>query len=470
MLSGWKENLRKLKGLVHGGLWDVDTESLSRGRTFLLRQGQLVMLVLRDFAADRCLLQASALTYATLLSIVPLLALMFSLLKGLGVQDTLEPIILQQLAVGSERIVAEIIGYIENTNVGRLGMAGMVTLFLTVLMLLSNIEKSFNAIWDVEETRPLFRRFADYFSVVMIGPVFILLAISMTSTLQSTAFLRALQEQAYVGEVIVLIFKVLPYVGMWIAFTALYVFMPNIKVNIRAAVIGGIFGGTLWQLAQWGYVHFQFGVARYNAIYGTMAALPILMVWIYLSWLIVLLGLEVTYASQNLRTVRREIRGVKINYSSRELAALNIMLVAGEAFVKGERSWTMTRIAAVLDLPPRLARQILLQLVRLGFLSEVNREEDDDVAYQPGRIPQKILLHEVVRALREDGVSCATRMGNTPEQDVVHELENRLDEASRQALDDLTLQDLVERVIREKKEGRTQERGEEEKRKSSVAQ
>ena len=455
MLSDLKDKLRKLKGLVRGGLWEVESEGLSRGRTFLLRQGQLMMLVIRDFIADRCLLQASALTYASLLAIVPLLALMFSLLKGLGVQNTLEPIILQQFAVGSEQIISEIIRYIENTNVGRLGVAGMVTLFLTVLMLLSNIEKSFNSVWGVEETRPLFRRFADYFSVVMIGPIFILVAISMTSTLQSTAFLQALREMAYVGDVIVLVFKVLPYVGMWIAFMALYIFMPNTKVNIRAAVIGGIFGGTLWQLAQWGYVHFQVGMSRYNAIYGTMAALPILMVWIYLSWLIVLLGLEVTYASQNLRTVRREIRGVKVNYSSRELAALNIMLVLGEAFVRGERSWTMTRIASTLDLPPRLARYILSQLVQLGFLSEVNREEDDDVAYQPGRTPQKILLHEVVKGLREDGVPCTTRMGNTPEQDVVRELEDRLDESGRMALEDLSLQDLVERVL--KKKGELQE-------------
>lgn len=462
MLDDLKDKLRKLKGLVHGGLWDIEAESLSRGRIFLLRQGQLLMLVVRDFIADRCLLQASALTYASLLSIVPLLALMFSLLKGLGVQNTLEPLILQQLAVGSERIVSEIISYIENTNVGRLGVAGLITLFLTVLMLLSNIEKSFNAVWGVEETRPLFRRFADYFFVVMIGPVLVLVAISMTSTLQSTAFLQALKEQAYVGDLIVLIFKVLPYVGMWVAFTSLYIFMPNTKVSIRAALTGGIFGGTLWQLAQWGYVYFQVGVARYNAIYGTMAALPILMVWIYLSWLIVLLGLEVTYASQNLRTVRREIRGTKVNFFSRELAALNILLVVGEAFIQGERSWTLNRLAAELDLPPRLGRDILAQLVRLGFLSEVNREQDDDLAYQPGRAPQHILLHTVVKAMREDGVSC-TRLGTPPERDVVRELGRRLEESGRLALENLTLQDIVERILDEKQSAEGSEKEKKEK-------
>ncbi len=152
------------------GIWEVDPGDLSRGRLFLLRQAQTFSLATRDFFADHCLMRASALTYTTALSIVPLLALMFSLLKGLGVQNKLEPMILDRIAVGSENIVTEIIGYINNTNVGRLGTVGLVVLIVTVVTLLSNIEKSFNFIWGVEETRPLFRRFADYLSVVLIGP------------------------------------------------------------------------------------------------------------------------------------------------------------------------------------------------------------------------------------------------------------------------------------------------------------
>ena len=131
---------------------------------------------------------------------------------------------------------------------------------------------------------------------------------------------------AYVGELVTVLFKVLPYVAMWAAFAFLYTFMPNIKVNLRAAIVGGIFGGTLWQISQWGYVNFQIGVAKYNAIYGTMAALPILMVWIYVSWMIVLLGLEVTYAWQNLRNLRQEALSDGEGFASRQWLALTVVL------------------------------------------------------------------------------------------------------------------------------------------------
>jgi membrane protein len=335
-MSRFSEKLQKAKDFLGRDVWEFEPAELSRARAFLLRQTQVALLVVRDFQADRCLLRASALTYVTLLSIVPVFALMFSLLKGLGVQNTLEPIILKEIAIGSEQIVTEIIRYINNTHVGRLGTVGLITLVLTVLALLSNIEETFNTIWGVQETRSLYRRFSDYFSVLIFGPIFVLVAISMTTTLESQAFVQTLMEMAYVGEVIYFLFKVLPFIAMWAAFTFLYIFMPNIKVDFRAALIGGIFGGTLWQLAQWSYLFFQVGVARYNAIYGTMAALPIFMVWIYVSWIIVLLGMEVSYAYQHLRHIRLEIRGETVNFASREMIALTILLQVAEAFNRGE--------------------------------------------------------------------------------------------------------------------------------------
>jgi membrane protein len=388
------------------------------------------------------MLRASALTYTSLLSIVPLLALMFAVLKGFGVQNTLEPLILERIAVGSEEIVDNIITYINNTNVGSLGTVGLVALVVTVLALLSNIEESFNHIWGVKETRSLMRRFADYFSVVTFGPTFVLAAVSMTATLQTQGFLRHLMSLAFVGQLIFLLFKVLPYLAMWAAFTFLYVFMPNIKVEIRSALIGGIIGGTLWQLGQWGYVHFQVGVARYNAIYGTLAALPILMVWIYFSWLIVLLGLEVTYASQNLKTIRQEFRGGDVNFSSRERVALTVLMVLSGTFLKGERPWTKERIGEELELPPRLVRSILGDLVRLGFVSEVQGEVQD--AFQPGRSPETLEVFEVVRALRDDGVDYL-QVAQRPERDQAVALVARLEEVQQQALEGMTIRELVRR-------------------------
>lgn len=436
----------KIKSFLLQDLWLIDATRLPWFQGLLLRQARVGTAVIQGFLADSCMLRASALTYATLLSIVPLLALMFALLKGFGVQNTLEPLILEHLALGAEDIVSQIIRYIDNTNVARLGVVGLAALILAVLALLSNIEKSFNHIWSVDETRPLLRRFADYFSVVAIGPIFVIAAISMTSSLASNELVTHLQENTYLGPMVLLLFKAIPFVGMWVTFTALYIFMPNTRVNYTAALVGGIFGGTLWQLAQWGYVHFQVGVGRYNAIYGTMAALPIFMVWLYVSWLIVLLGVEMTYAWQNLRLVPSDIRGSEVNFASRELVSLTAMLAVSESFYRGESRWDSSQVATRLDLPPRLAHDILQQLVRLGFLSEVKDGARESYAYQPGRALESLTVHDLLQGLKQDGINY-TRLRSTPEREVVREIESTIEAAGRSALANMTLQDLVKEMI-----------------------
>jgi membrane protein len=427
------------------GIWEINPQGLNPAQRVLLRVGQLGSRVVRDFVADRCLLRASALTYTSLLSFIPLLALMFSMLKGLGVQNKLEPLIIEHIAVGSEEVITRVIEYINNTNVGRLGVFGLVFLIMTVLTLLSNIEESFNSIWYVRETRSLMRRFSDYFSVVILGPIFLLLAVSMTSALKTQAFVLQLREMAYVGVLIVFLFKVLPYMAMWAAFTFLYTFMPNIKVHLRAALVGGIFGGTLWQLTQWAYVNFQVGVSKYNAIYGTMAALPILMVWIYLSWVIVLLGLEVAYAWQNLRNLRQEALGGEANFASFELMSLTVVVLLAERFQRGEEPLEAQEIAAQLDMPPKLTRNILSNLVRLRILSEITLEGREEVCFQPGRAPDSTEVFSLLTQIEEDGADYS-KLKRTPEREVVFGVAQRLQRAGIGELQGLTVKDLVDQL------------------------
>ena len=448
-MSGFKEKIRQIQNFLDKGIWEVESSGLSRTRGFLLRQGQLVLLVYREFMADGCLLRASALTYATLLAIVPLFALAFAVLSGLGVQKTLQPMLLEQITIGSQEIVNQILTYIENTNFTRLGAVGMVTLILTVLMLISNVEISFNQIWGVKETRSLFRRFADYTSVLLLGPVFLFVAISMTSTLESQSLVQALMEQAVVGEVVLFLFRVLPYVAMWAAFIFLYVFMPNIKVRLSAALIGGIAGGTMWQLAQWGYVNFQVGVARYNAIYGTMAALPILMAWIYLSWAIVLLGAEIAYAWQNLTTIRREMREQKVNYLSQEMVALTVMASVAGRFERGEDPWGMEKIAECLALPPRLGRVVIDELVAMRYLSAVRAGESEDLLYQPAKPPGQVRVDEFIQSFRGSGAQVGDQE-RVPEWESVREIEGRITRAEAEVLKGMTLSDLATRRSAEK--------------------
>lgn len=451
-MAPMKEYLEKIRRFLIYDLWRIDPHELTRWRVFWLRQAQIFWLVIRDFKADNCMLRASALTYATLLSIVPLLALMFSLLKGLGVQDVLEPFLIQNLAIGSQEVVGQIFRYIENTQFGRLGTIGLIVLVLTVLALLSNIEKSFNHIWRVQETRTLMRRFADYFSVVLLSPLLILAAVSISTSLQSQTLVQKLLETAYVGEAVLLLFKLIPFVVMWAAFIFLYLFMPNTRVRIQAALIGGIVGGTLWQLVQWGYVHFQVGVGKYNAIYGTMAALPIFIVWLYLSWMIVLFGVELTYAVQNIGTVRQELGAEKINFACRQRLALTVLLLTGEAFYRGEPAWSRERIGGELKLPPRVAGDLLDEMVHLGLLAVLCEESGELLCYQPGRALDALTVEGLFRELREDGASYPQNF-RLPSRELVDEMEQQLQQAEAETLGEMTVQDLVMRRIAEKGKG-----------------
>lgn len=390
-------------------LWEQDPRQLSRWQAFALHQLQTAALVIQDFLRDRCMLRASALTYTSLLAIVPLLALTFALLKAFGVQNALEPLIFEKLNVGSQEVVTSLLTYVENTQVGRMGVFGLLFLLIAVISLLSNIEDSFNHIWGVRGLRPLMRRFADYLSVLMVGPVLLIAAISMTSSLTSHRLVQRLLDMQVLGSLILTLFKLGPYLLMWIAFAILYVFMSNTRVEWSSAFAGGILGGTLWQLAQWSYVNFQVGVAKYNAIYGTMAALPIFMIWVYLSWNIVLLGLEFSYARQNLRSAGRDLRGTEVNRNSFERVALTLLLLLAARFEKGEPPLGHEQLAYQLSLPPRLCAFVLDKLEGLGFVSEVCAGANNRRRYQLGRSAENLSLADILSGLDALGVDVNMR-------------------------------------------------------------
>lgn len=328
------------------------------------------------FKRNECVQKAAALTFSTLLAFIPLLAIMFALLKGLGVHNTIEPLLLENLTVVSEDVVFKIIDYINNTNVARLGSVGLVMLVFTVLALISNIEKSFNSLWKVSETRSLFRRFADYFSVVTLGPLFLLAAISMNTSLRNQHLVQWLLDKPVFGDMLLLLFEVLPFVVIWAAFIFLYMFIPNTKVNILSAVIGGMSAGTLWLVTQWGYVTFQYGVAKYNAIYGTMAALPIFMIWVYLSWMIALLGLLVCWAHQNrLRLGRLLWQGRTVAWQP--LQVLEVVLLVYNRFVRSKKCWAVEELLEHVEMSAETAKQVLSHLQDQGVVMVACEEPSD---------------------------------------------------------------------------------------------
>lgn len=440
-----KSRLQHSREFLRRGLWEIDSAELRAGRRLFLKSLQFALAVGREFFADKCLLHASALAFTTILSFIPFLAVMFALMKGFGAATELEILILNHLALGSEEVVDAVFTYINNTSMAKLGTFGVIFLLLTVLTLLNSIENSFNHIWRVQETRSLARLVSDYLSMTIFGPILILAAISMTTTLESQALVKYLLGMEVIGTIILTLFKIFPYLAMWAVFTGVYLFMPNTRISPRAALLGGAFGGILWQLLQWGYVTFQVGVTRNNAIYGTMAALPVFMLWVYISWVIVLLGLEVTFAIQNFRTIRQEFRGDKLSTEGREAAALAILLSSAAVFIKGDKPLTVEDLSLRLNLSHRFTSQSLSFLVRCGFLNEVAQGKEDLSAYQPAMDVGSLPLQQVLQRMRLEGEELKfVRMGATGW--VVEELQRTLAAAQSSALAGITLRELVERM------------------------
>jgi len=409
-------------------LRQMDPEDYQGMRQHGARYLQLTLLVTRNFLNDQCLLRASALAFTTILSLVPFLALAFSVLKGFGVQRRVEPLVMAQLSGGSQEIASRIINYINNTSMGSLGAFGLLALIVAVITLLGNIEEALNAIWGVDETRSLQRKFSDYISVVIVAPILIFTAVSMTSFLESQSVLKWLVENSYAGDFLLSILHLIPYMITWIALTFLYIYIPN------------TLAGTFWQVAQWGYIHFQVGVANYNAIYGTLSVLPVFMVWIYTSWLIVLFGAEIVHACQNITIFRRELRTPEINFRLRELLALAVLQDVVTAFVSGAPSWTAQRLEDELDLPARILRELLDELVTSGLLVTTAEEP---AAYQPAREPDQILMTDVLSILRDFGGTWQPQRLTRGEEQL-QKIIAEVDAAAKNALSGMTLRDLAE--------------------------
>lgn len=347
-------------------------------------------------------------TFYSLLSVVPVAAMAFGIAKGFGFERALEKQLLEKLQ-GQEEVVTRIINFahslLETTKGGIIAGAGVAILFWTVIKVLGNIESSFNLIWGIKKPRSLARKFSDYLSIMLICPILFIMSSSITVVITSQVKLVT-QKIALLGAispVIFLILKLLPYCVIWILFTFVYIFMPNTKVNFKSGILAGIVAGTIYQIVQWTYISLQIGVARYGAIYGSFAALPLFLIWLQVSWLIVLFGAEISFAHQNVETYEFEPDCLQASYSFKKLLALRVVQLCVKNFSKGERPWTATQISHALETPIRLVHQILYELVDSGVISETKVGKNEDVAYQPARDIEALTLKNVIDMLEQRG-------------------------------------------------------------------
>jgi membrane protein len=427
-------------------LWDKNPNDYSGLQRIFVKWIQFLSRILRDFLDDRCLLRASALSFNTILSLVPLFALAFAVLKGLGVHTALESFVIRRLTAGSQEIAGRIIAYIDNTKMGSLGAVGLAALIITVIALLGNIEEAFNDIWGVRETRSIGRKFSDYLSVVVSAPILLLAATSITTSLQNQNLVSWLVDTQYIGDLVLFSFKLVPYLSIWVALVFLYFFIPNTKVRISSALLGGMIAGVIWQIAQWGFIHFQVGVAKYNAIYGTLSALPIFMVWIYTSWIIVLFGVEIVSAHQNRKTFLHDTHHPNLNYASREMTALVLLLAAADAYYDDATPWTCERLAGETGVPARIVNEILTQLVDLKYFVATGGENP---AFIPARAPEHMYVGRIMEDMKNYGEPGEFH-GMEEIRKLLMYVQQGLETCDDEGKDGVTIRDLVMR-LREKK-------------------
>ena len=384
-------------------IWRIPSRSLSPGKSFLLNQLRVLVLAFRGMQEDQVLLRAPALTFYSLFSIVPAAALAFGIAQGFGLERYLE-MQLQAALVGREEVYYWLMelteGLLAEIHGGTLAVAGLFALIYTITMLLNNIEKSFNEIWQVSRGRPLSRKLSDYFAMMFIVPLFFILASV------STVYLNTRVEElngAIIDSLLLFIIRLAPYLIIWILFTLLFMVMPNTRVRFTSALAAGFISGTAFQVAQWGYIAFQIGAARYGAMYGSFAALPLLMLWMHVSWIIVLFGAELSYANHNVESYEFESETRNISPFNKKILTLYILQLLVANFQAGVGPFTPAQISRTLQIPNNLVRTILNDLVEAGLISTVRTGADKESSYQPALDINKISIKTALERLEFRG-------------------------------------------------------------------
>lgn len=403
------QSISGLIDFMKGDIWRVRLRDLPPKKSFLIRQVRIFLLALRGFDENKCLLRASALTFYSLISIVPVVAMVFGIAKGFGFEKRLEGQLMQQFQ-GQEEAITRVIGFahtmLSNTKGGLIAGVGIVLLLWAVIKVLGHIEASFNDIWGVQDSRRMSRKFSDYLSVMLLCPMLLVLSSSVTVfiTTQVTMIVEKVALLGSISPVIFFVLKLLPYCIVWVLFSFLYLFMPNTRVRFRSGILAGIIAGTLYQIVQLGYIGFQVGTAKYNAIYGSFAALPLFLIWMQVSWLIVLFGAELSFAHQNVHTYEFEPDSLRISHSFRRLLSLQVTHMVVVNFMKGEAPPTAEDICHHLEIPIRLTNQILHDLTECGVMSIVRHDDDGAGAYQPSCDINRLTIRSVIDSLEDQGL------------------------------------------------------------------
>lgn len=381
--------------------WNVAYDPQRPIKSFLIKTFRIILSSVRGFNRDECSLRASALTFYTMLSIVPVLAVAFGIAKGFGLEAFLERQLMAQFYEQKEFVNKAIefsYSLLKSTQGGVIAGIGVIVLLYTVLQVLSNIEDSFNAIWKVHQPRPLIRKITDYLAMMLLSPFFFV-ASSSLFVYAASHLAEAFQGNIF-GKVLTpfvdMSFHIFPFLLTWFLFSFLYVFMPNTTVDLKSGFIAGLFAGAAYQIVQWIYIQFQIGVASYGAIYGSFAAIPLFLAWLYVSWLIILMGAEVAYHHQNDIRTRISSQGERCRAPKQVIGAL-ITWACVQNFTDGNHLLQINDLANLAGINITTAQEIIDELIEKGLLAEVISGSEKDHGYQPAK--ERITLKNVIDAL-----------------------------------------------------------------------
>jgi membrane protein len=382
------------------GIWEIQLRDLSAIEAFSIKYLRMILLASRGFVRDNCQKTASVLTYYSLLNVVPVVAVAFAMAKGFGLEKLIEKQILQmaEKANWQADITTQIISFSHNildqAKGGLIAGVGIVLLFWTVISIMGKIEEALNEIWEIKKSRTLIRKFSDYITMMVLGPVLLIISGSATVLVASQVkvIVNKIALLGVFSKVIFLLLNLLPYVSIWVLLTMLYLIMPNTRIPLRSAILGGVAAGTIAQIVQWIYIKFQIGVASYGAIYGSFAALPLFLGMLQMSWMIVLFGAEIANANEHYETFGFHPDYSRISVSSKKLLMLRIFHLLTKKFSLGEKPLSAHQIAHALEIPVRLVRQFLLELSDVGLVVETAKGIKDEVAFQPGRTIENITV------------------------------------------------------------------------------
>ena len=389
-------------------IWLLHEQKLPPFKTAIIKSLKIALLSAQGFSRDLCPLRASALTLYSLLSIVPVIAMLFGIAKGFGFEKMLTERLIEQ-APQQDALVLKLISFAQNlldsTKGGVVAGIGIVVLFWTIISLIGNIEESFNHIWKIVRGRPMSRKFSDYLSLMLLAPIILIAASSIAVLLNTeiTWLITIIELPEFGTWLVIRTLGLLPLLLMIGLFTFTLIFMPNHKISFRAGLIAGVVTGILYDLLQWVYLSLQIGVSNYNAIYGSFAAIPLFVVWLQMGWMIVLFGCEVAFYLQNYENYRNNNRFSNLSFSLQKIIALQVTHLIIKNFSHLNEPLTADEISARLVIPIAIVQPILLKLTASHILVEFNIPEEEDDVYQPAVDTNLLTFAFVINALEQCG-------------------------------------------------------------------